>query len=640
MHIELEDAEAQEKITAALPVGIQFFKLRCNAPLELNHCNSLRLTQLRVELLAGGSFTLPNMKSIQVYRNVELDSLTPEYLNSFSILHKLEMMTLVIKPKKMPTTSLLQTFVDILSSLEHLRDLYFEVHPSEDDHFSTGDPVCFKQENFPSLTSLFFKLPCDIVFHPKDVFKSFQLASEVSFIITDRESTLQLSGKSVKVEFIQKVDHLSKLHITEGDHSWLIPQIKYLQGIQDLCFHTNSDWNITGEVSIVPNLLFYEPVLFCSNSLKYLDYKGSINLDLMHRLFDHFNALTELREVHVNAHLSDENCELVSLKLSPHIEKLTLCLNVPVEFSSPIPDSLRHLELNVFNQMTFKLHKLYEFILDARTNPFSLDLPETLKTCSTLKSFSMSFIPTSLPSATFVQDLLHILAKLTHLEKICFGTYYVPELTKVEGSVVINQSDFPSVKSLTWRIPVDVTFYSLDIFDSLYFYGNVIFSSGNIRYEFGIIDSYTITMPNASSHSHLTFMLIYDVRNFIAHETIEFLMQFTNLASVFFEPFSNSDELLVWITSLPSLKKFDGSNMTQEQVIYFLTNFQSTNPTVVIKSYNTDDMSDELHHILKDLKTKNAIADFSSPWICRCENECWLQNKIEENSNAYFECLN
>lgn len=78
--------------------------------------------------------------------------------------------------------------------------------------------------------------------------------------------------------------------------------------------------------------------------------------------------------------------------------------------------------------------------------------------------------------------------------------------------------------------------------------------------------------------------------------------------------------------------------MRQEEVIDFLTNLQSANPAVVIY-YFPEIMVDELHRLVKDMKARNEIADFSSPWKCHCENECWLKDKIEEYEYDYFGCL-
>ena len=81
----------------------------------------------------------------------------------------------------------------------------------------------------------------------------------------------------------------------------------------------------------------------------------------------------------------------------------------------------------------------------------------------------------------------------------------------------------------------------------------------NIYFEFHLIEFYTLTTPNASALSRLTSMEIKDIPSeFLSQETVEFLMQFSNLESVWFEAFVNPLELLAWIASLPSLKNSTG----------------------------------------------------------------------------------
>ena len=119
--------------------------------------------------------------------------------------------------------------------------------------------------------------------------------------------------------------------------------------------------------------------------------------------------------------------------------------------------------------MAFKPSKLHGFklisIRDVLTNLFPLDLPETLETCLAMKSFSMKFIY-SLSSASYLQNMLDILATLADLETFDFSIYHDFNLQVVEGSVVIRQSDFPSIKHFTWHMAINVTFHCLDVFDS------------------------------------------------------------------------------------------------------------------------------------------------------------------------------
>lgn len=279
--------------------------------------------------------------------------------------------------------------------------------------------------------------------------------------------------------------------------------------------------------------------------LRHLKYSGTITLELLPRLFEHLNTLTELKEVYLDAKLLDQNCEVVSLKLPSSIERLSLFLDAPFEFCSEVPGSLKFLEVNEFYRFPLQFPNLDEFMSRAVTT-LPTYLLDPLETCLTLELFCMTFRPTSMPSASYVQDLLRTLSKLTHLRKISvnFDSCHIGKQKMIEGSVVINQSDFSTVKDFSCKLPVDVTFYSLDIFDSIEFHGSdevfipveniprVVLASDNARFSFEHLYMYTITIPNASCLSRLTSMKISAD---FPEETVEIFKQ------------------LPWITSLPSL---------------------------------------------------------------------------------------
>ena len=319
----------------------------------------------------------------------------------------------------------------------------------------------------------------------------------------------------------------------------------------------------------------------------------------------------------------------MNFPLPPHIERLSLALDVPFEFSFYVPDSIQSLQLDHLDGVAFKPSKLHGFklmsIRDVLTNPLPLDLPETLETCLALKSFSMRFY--YLSSASYLQNMLDILAKLVDLQTISICD--VPDLNLIEGSIVIRQSDFPSIKSFIWDIVINVTFHCLDVFDSIFFTSGFTLYSDEITFKFCSSKYTTVIPPNASRLSRLKFMRIIDWSIPLPRK-FDDLVQVANIESISYKYISRKSDcshlLLPWIASLPSLKKFRGEFMLQEQVICFLTNLKSTRPTVVIEHSDTHVMSDELHRIVKDLKAKNEIADFVTPWKCRCQDGCWLWN--------------
>ena len=636
MRISMIYAE-DETITVALPPNINYIQLTCNEPLELSHCYSDRLTYLDIDCFHEQYFNLPNLKVLKIECR-KMDSSTSALANSISISHKLEHVSLIfdfhyIGLDHLPPTSLYQYFVDTFSSLRYLEDLTFEVLPRNAKNVSTGGPVLIKHENFCSLTSLDLHLPCEIVFQPKNSFKSMRLLYEIEF--SNFNSKFSFSGNSVKIQFTEHMDRLRELSISEGNHSWIIAQVEYLKQIQHIDFKTKR-FGIEGfhndKYLLLPNPFLYE-VLFCSSALKCFKYAGCINWNLLLRLFDHFNTLTELKEVDLCVKLLEQNCPLVNFSLLPHIERLYLSLDVPIEFSFYVPDSL---QLDDFEGIAFIPSKLHGFKLitipDALTNPLPLDLPQKLEICQVLKSFSMRFQPKSSPSITYIQNMIQILASLVDLQTIRLLTYE-GNLQRIEGSVVIRHSDFPSLKKFIWGIPFNVTFYCLDVFDYLFCCSDIVLSSDEIHFQF--YGNNDLTIPNASSLTRLTFAEIIDAssRPFPSPPISgEFLNQLTNLEHLFLK--SNIDDQLAstmasWIASLSSLKIFTAISLSQERLISLLTNCSSTRIEVVVQGSDTTVMNDELHRLVNELKAKDVIADFHSPWTCQCEsNACWLKKKI------------
>ena len=131
MSISLDDAEVAGNITVILPINIKYIYLRCNVPLGPSHYYSDRLTHLDVDHITEQGFNLPNLKIIRI-ESREMDSSTAALLNSISISHKLERVSLTFKVHHigldhLPPASLYQFFVDTLSTLRHLKDLSFSV---------------------------------------------------------------------------------------------------------------------------------------------------------------------------------------------------------------------------------------------------------------------------------------------------------------------------------------------------------------------------------------------------------------------------------------------------------------------------------------------------------------------------------
>ena len=135
---------------------------------------------------------------------------------------------------------------------------------------------------------------CDIVFQPRDTFKSMELTStDIKFTDPDSNSNFRLAGKSVKVELVEQMNHFSQVTISKR-------------------YQDPSDG-----LGSLRTYLSIELLLLVSMTLKCFKFIGNINMNLLLILLDHFKTLSELREIDINAKLLDGNFQVMNVPLPP-----------------------------------------------------------------------------------------------------------------------------------------------------------------------------------------------------------------------------------------------------------------------------------------------------------------------------------
>ena len=183
-------------------------------------------------------------------------------------------------------------------------------------------------------------------------------------------------------------------------------------------------------------------------------------------------------------------------------------------------------------------------------------------------------------------------------------------------------------------MPIDFTFYPEDKFESVTYSGNAACfrkqesENDEVSYEFANLHVYILTVEKASTLDQVSSLSISKFYKSDPAPCTEFIRQLKHINSVYLQAFPNSDELLLWASSLPSLRKLKRFEVQQEKVAEFLSNLRTTGPLELeFHSNNGEKLSDQLHRMVDELREKKVVSAFKSNWQCACGDECWIKNQ-------------
>ena len=200
--------------------------------------------------------------------------------------------------------------------------------------------------------------------------------------------------------------------------------------------------------------------------------------------------------------------------------------------------------------------------------------------------------------------------------------------------VTFHQNHFPLLKHFEWSLPFNFDFYPENKFEVIESNSSNSISfrdlQSNVRYEFHKLDYYILTVDDASALDRVTHLVLHKICSNNLATFTECIRNLKNIHSIDFKLFPNSDELLLWISSLSSLREFTGHRFEQVDVEEFLSNLQTTGPLKL--QFNPEfeaedeEMNEEIHCLVDEFLKGKIISKFYSPWKCNCQDECWNKN--------------
>lgn len=658
VNVEVNEEEVREKLTLSLLPRVKQFTLETNCPFELSHCVSESLVHLEVDYLINLQFDFPNLKVLKSNK-CEIESLTPVLLSSLSKSVKLRTLCLYFTLKILPSAQYCQSVVDTCKSMKKLQHLTLRVSQNDDVEDATSsdtrpDVVTLDQKDLPNCNHLELKLPCDIVFHPQDLFES--IAFQGGLFLKDGENRhyyFDCCGKSGSMSLVidQNMEKLKMIRVYLLPEPWLVPLLKYFNKIE------NIDFSVTlpeDEEELKAALALCEPLLMCSNQLTSFHYHGLVELNLLHKLFDYFHTLETLKEIYFCIILRESvKKELVKLPFSLHINRLTIDSESPLELTGEAPESLEWLKIDTCETFSFKCRKLRELYISAKSVSAGAQILQTLPLCPGLKILSLSLNGAVEISAEYLQSLIKVVSRLEPLEAFdldCTDLDWEKNDGKIEGKVILRQSELPKLRRFLWNVPIDTIFYPDDIFDSFSLKEYTVFSrkkpeDEKVQFKFYICSFPNLTVENVSNLYNLTRLKLRFHLEMSAYSTlIDYMKQLPNIESIDFEPNDQTHQFMVFFDSVTTLRQFTASDLSQDEVIRFLSDLKATGPLnleFTSGSGEVEVLNDDLHLQLTELKATSFISDFSSPWTCQCgDDTCWLKNQSKEDSDNDFECLN
>ena len=361
----------------------------------------------------------------------------------------------------------------------------------------------------------------------------------------------------------------------------------------------------------------------------------------MVNLFDFLSSLEHLGKVHfedVNVVTHEELP--VRVPLPPCVKELTF--NTPIELLAQVPNSLECVKMPTLEAPLVNLSNNIQLQLDSKGKEISEKLLESLQQ-SKLASVKLTFRYSKIPSVHSLQSLIEIAGQKGWKE---LEVQWEPEGIWDEsrprslsiGVVILEQRNLPSMTRLVWNLPVDTVFHPSDMFHSLEVSSHIRFSSNDskVEYLFTNLEKVSRCFKDLSSLKQLTRFQIGDTVSESLSSGCALLqtVNLPNVESVSYRCVQNPDacRLLVSIASFPSLKQFTGFDLSEQDLILFLSNLRGTSPVAVAlpslsHRFSSLAMSDHLHRVLVDLKSRNLISLFSSRLVCACESNCWLQEQ-------------
>ena len=229
----------------SLPGNLEKLVLATRMSLDLSALTSQSLSSLEIAGDISVSFDLPNLRHFcldQWFKppgQALLDSLrkSPQ-LHTFELSFEcdrkwLKMSTILLFPFKysaLPDAPFVTSLLQVTSQLKHLETLVLDVGHFSQQVTKKGQ-ISLHQENFPSLTKLFWNLPFHFTFHPLDVFDCIEISRD-GYSFRGEMPSLIYEIEGPGTVYIKLRPNMSKLAKLQIDCSCSLPQLLPLKQSQ------------------------------------------------------------------------------------------------------------------------------------------------------------------------------------------------------------------------------------------------------------------------------------------------------------------------------------------------------------------------------------------------------------------------